>query len=101
MPTKNAPDINHNCPGCQVKFRGPAGQTWCPRCRSRTKRVTVELGPDQLQHLETLAVVRNTTPEEIMRVALTALMGRTKSQRLTGAQQELAENLRPSRKRAR
>ena len=101
MPPKNAPDIYHTCPGCQVRFRGPAHAKWCPRCRDRTKTVTVELGPDQLQGLKTLAAVRNTTPEEIMRVALTSLMGRPRIKRLTGAVQESVKSLWQSRKRAR
>ena len=101
MPTKDSKPVNHTCPGCQVMFRGPPDATWCPECRGRTKTITVELGPTQLKHLESLAVIRNTTPEEIMRVAITSLQGRTKTQRLSGAEQELAESLRPSRKRAR
>ena len=101
MPTKNAPDIYHHCPGCQVKFLGPANETWCPDCRGRTKTVTVELGPDHLLHVKSLAVDHNTTPEVIMRVALMSLMGRPKIKRISGAEQELAELLRPSRKRAR
>lgn len=41
MPTKNAKPVNHICPG------------------GRTKTITVELGPDQLQRVESLATIRD------------------------------------------
>ncbi len=89
------PPHNRTCAGCSATFHSAAKAVWCPDCLPTVKPFPVELSVDQRERLKALAIVRDVTPEEVMRQALTALGARSKGKRLTPPDQSEAERLRP------
>jgi len=93
------PEKSNICAGCGSTFHGAPAELWCPECRPTVKPFTVELSATQRQQVESLATVRGVTPEEIVRQGIASLAGRHRLHRLTKTERELAESLRPSRRR--
>lgn len=69
-----------------------------PTSTSTPMSITIELSPDELRHLESLATVRGVSPEQLLHNALAALGGDSKNRRLTPEQRRAAEELRPTRR---
>ncbi len=94
MPGDMAPP-KCTCADCGKPFGGKPGEIWCADCLPTVEAFPVELSAAQRERLKALAVVRNVTPQEVLRQALAAIGARSKSKRLTPADQSEAERLRP------
>ena len=66
------------CAGCSQPLQGKAKAIWCPECLSTVEQFTVELTAEQRQRVETLAVVRGVSCEEVLRQGVEALTGKTR-----------------------
>jgi hypothetical protein len=94
-PTKMARPKYITCAGCSQPFQGRAKDIWCDECLPTVKPLLVDMTDDQRLRVESLAVVRSTTPAEVMRQAVTILSSRASGRPLSAEEQAEAERPRP------
>jgi hypothetical protein len=58
------------CVSCGKQFAQVDGEVACPRCEPTAKPFTLALTAEELRRLESLAVIRGTTPESALRQLL-------------------------------